>query len=37
MVMGPGKYSIRSFVRFGIPLTIASVLALCAVGYLLLA
>ena len=37
MVMGPGKYSIRSFVRFGILLTIASVLALCAVGHLLLA
>lgn len=37
MVMGPGGYSSATFVRFGIPLIAASMLAAFGVGWLLLA
>jgi len=37
MVMKPGGYSTRMFVRFGIPLTIASVTGAVVVGWALLA
>lgn len=36
MVMGPGKYSTRDFVRFGIPLTLVSLVAVFAVAWPLL-
>ncbi|MGV1037208.1 MAG: SLC13 family permease [Candidatus Nanopelagicales bacterium] len=36
MVLGPGGYSNTSFVRFGIPLFIVSVVSVCGVAYLLL-
>ena len=37
MVMGPGGYSTKTFVRFGIPLTLACLIVASAVGVLLLA
>jgi di/tricarboxylate transporter len=36
MVMKPGGYSVATFVRFGIPLTVISVVAACGVGWALL-
>ncbi len=36
MVLGPGGYSNASFVRFGIPLFIVSLISVCGVAYLLL-
>ncbi|TGD88091.1 hypothetical protein BayCH28_09935 [Mycolicibacterium sp. CH28] len=36
MVMKPGGYSVATFVRFGVPLTLISVAAACGVGWALL-
>lgn len=36
MVLGPGGYSNASFVRFGIPLFIVSLISVCGIAYLLL-
>lgn len=36
MVLGPGGYSNKSFVRFGVPLFLVSVVSVCVVAYLLL-
>ena len=36
MVMRPGGYTNKSFVRLGIPLYIAATITACGVGYLLL-
>ena len=36
MVMGPGGYSTRSFVRFGLPIVLVSMVATAAIASLLL-
>ncbi len=36
MVLGPGGYSNASFVRFGIPLFVVSLISVCGIAYLLL-
>jgi di/tricarboxylate transporter len=36
MVLGPGGYSNKSFVRFGVPLFLVSVISVCVIAYLLL-
>lgn len=36
MVMKPGGYTTAEFVRFGIPLTVVSLVAVCGVGWALL-
>lgn len=36
MVMGPGGYSTAVFFRFGVPLTLVSLVSVCAVGWALL-
>lgn len=37
MVLDPGGYSMKSFVRFGVPLFAVSLVAACVMGYLLVA